>query len=379
MSDHPLLRILTKQRKTVVGLMSGTSADGIDAAWLFIEGPDDSPSLTLIKHMAFPFTAAERARILALPEASTREICDANFWLGEKFAAAANEIVRSGDGDRPDLIGSHGQTIWHQPPTSTLQIGDPAVIAARTGVLTVGDFRVADVANGGEGAPLVPYTDWLLYRHPGKRRALQNIGGIANVTFVGGADTPFEEIVAFDNGPGNMMIDAFMPRLGDTVDRDGTHSAKGSVQPDLLRGLLDDEYLRRKPPKSTGRERYGRATTDAWADAHSDRKPVDLLATLVAFTAEAIARSYRDFLPQIDEVLVSGGGALNRTMMAHLQRLLAPVPVKRFDEVEVLPVEAKEAIAFAVLAVEAIGARPGNVPQVTGARRRAVLGKICLP
>jgi anhydro-N-acetylmuramic acid kinase len=371
-------RLAEKESLTVVGLMSGTSADGIDAVWLHVEGPPDEPDLTLVKHVAFPFTDAERARILALPDASTREISEANFWLGEKFAQAAIAIVESGTGNsiaEVDLIGSHGQTIWHQPPTSTLQIGEPALIAARTGCVTVGDFRVADVAHGGEGAPLVPYTDWLLYRWP-QRRALQNIGGIANVTFIGNRTTSFEEIVAFDNGPGNMMIDALVPRLGDTVDRDGTHSARGRVQEDLLRELLDDDYLRRKPPKSTGRERYGRATTEAWANRHADRAPADLLATLVAFTAEAIARSYRDFLPPVDEVLISGGGARNATLMAHLRRLLAPLPVREFD---IFPSEAKEAIAFAMLAVETIRERPSNVPQVTGARRRAVLGKICLP
>jgi anhydro-N-acetylmuramic acid kinase len=373
MSEHPLTRILNKTQKTVIGLMSGTSADGIDAVRLWIEGPDDSPNLTLLQHAHQPFSAEERARILALPEASASEVCDANFWLGEKFADAALAVR----GDAPvDLIGSHGQTIRHQPPDSTLQIGEPALIAARTGVITVGDFRVADVAHGGQGAPLVPYTDWLLYRAAGRVRALQNIGGIANVTAVG---ERFDEIVAFDNGPGNMMIDALAPSCGDSIDRDGALSARGRVQDDLLRELLDDEYLRKRPPKSTGRERYGRAATEKWAQAHSDRAPHDLLATLVAFTAESIARSYRDFLPRVDEVLVSGGGALNKTLMAQLARLLAPAPVRRFDEVQVFPVEAKEAIAFAVLAVEAIAARPANVPQVTGARRPAVLGKICLP
>ena len=376
MSEHPLLRVLTKGQKTVVGLMSGTSADGIEAAWVFVEGPDDAPKLTLISHRSFPFSDEDRARILRLPEATTREVCEANFWLGEKFAHAARQMIVDGDSEMPDLIGSHGQTIWHQPPTSTLQIGEPAVIAARTGVVTVADFRVADVANGGEGAPLVPYTDWLLYRVPGKRIAYQNIGGIANVTLV---SERFEELIAFDNGPGNMMIDALVPRLGDTIDRDGTLSARGRVQQDLLRELLDDEYLRRAPPKSTGRERYGRAATEAWAATHAERAPADLLATLVAFSAEAIARSYRDFLPQIDEVLVSGGGVRNATLMAHLQRLLHPVPVRAFDEKWVFPSEAKEAIAFAVLAVESVRARPANVPRVTGANRPAVLGKICIP
>jgi anhydro-N-acetylmuramic acid kinase len=372
--EHPLLRALAKRQKTVVGLMSGTSADGIDAVRIFVEGPDDCPNVTLIEHRHVPFSDEERARILSLPQAGTREICEANFWLGGKFADAALAVLH---GESADLVGSHGQTIWHEPPSSTLQIGEPAVIAARTGVVTIGDFRVADVAHGGQGAPLVPYTDWLLYRpQHGRVRALQNIGGIANVTAVGDR---LEEVVAFDNGPGNMMIDALAPMCGDPIDRDGALSARGRVQEDLLHELLDDEFLRKKPPKSTGRERYGQAATEAWARAHADRAPHDLLATLVAFTAEAIARSYRDFVPRVDEVLVSGGGAYNRTLMAHLARLLKPVPVRRFDEVQVFPVETKEAIAFAVLAVQALHAVPANVVQVTGARRPAVLGKICLP
>jgi anhydro-N-acetylmuramic acid kinase len=335
-----------------------------------------------------PFSQAERAEVHALLSADTRRLCEGSFRLGERFAQAALSVIRRA-GLRPDevdLVGSHGQTVWHQPPSaggtpSTLQIGEPAVIAARTGLPTVGDFRVADVAVGGEGAPLVPFTDWVLYRRPGRRRALQNIGGIANVTVVG---ERLDEVLAFDNGPGNMMIDALAPAASDgrdAIDTDGAHSARGRVQEDLLAALVDDEYLRRPPPKSTGRERYGRATVEAWAVRHRDRAPVDLLATLVAFTARAIADSYRAFvLPggALDEVLVSGGGAHNRTLMAHLEHALLPVPVRPFSDEGISP-DAKEAVAFAVLAVQTIHAVPANVTQVSGAARPAVLGKICLP
>jgi anhydro-N-acetylmuramic acid kinase len=374
MTNHPLTRLISKPRKRVVGLMSGTSLDGVDAALVEIDGFGEETRAQLIDFQSTPYTSEERAQIHALFHADTSALCQANFRLGERFAQAARGVMQG----EIDLIGSHGQTVWHQPPSmasgtpSTLQIGEPSLIAARTGVITVGDFRVADVAWGGEGAPLVPWADWVLHRKPG--RALQNIGGIANVTAVG---EKLSDVIAFDNGPGNMMIDALAPLASggtDNCDRDGRWSAQGKVQDDLLAQLLDDEYLRRPPPKSTGRERYGAPATLAWAERHQDRKPVDLLATLVAFSARAIADSYR-FLGSIDEVLVSGGGAHNRTLMAHLARLLprvAPIGSAR-------DIDAKEAIAFALLAVQAVHAQPANVPRVTGATRPAVLGKICLP
>jgi anhydro-N-acetylmuramic acid kinase len=308
-------------------------------------------------------------------------ICQGNFLLGEWLADAARAF-----GETPDLIGSHGQTVWHQAPAmggvpSTLQLGEPAVIAARTGAVTVADFRVADMAAGGEGAPLVPFADWMLFRSPGRTRALQNIGGIANVALV---SDDRDATLAFDNGPGNVMIDALMPAASggsEAIDRDGAWSARGQVQDDLLAELLRDDYLLVPPPKSTGRERYGAVATQAWAARHADRAPLDLVATAVAFTAHAIADSYRRFLvPRgpIDEVLVAGGGAHNRTLMATLAHLLRPIPVARFAE-DGVDADAKEAVAFALLAVQCIHADPGNLPSVTGARKATVLGKICLP
>ena len=264
---------------------------------------------------------------------------------------------------------------------STLQLGEPAVIAARIGAVTVGDFRVADVAVAGEGAPLVPYADWVLFRKLGRVRALQNIGGIANVTVVGDR---LAEVFAFDNGPGNMIADALAMRVTDGAerfDRDGALSATGQVLPDLLAELLDDDYLQRPPPKSTGRERYGRAFVERLVSRWPRRRPVDLLTTAIHFTAEAIAHSYRAFvLPRaaVEEVLVSGGGAHNKTLMALLAEKLSPVPVRIFDDAGI-PADAKEAVAFALLAVETIHAGSTNVVAATGARRPAILGKICLP
>jgi anhydro-N-acetylmuramic acid kinase len=384
---HPIVRLVGTASKRVVGLMSGTSLDGIDAALCTIDGYGAHAKLRLDDFRTLPYSAEQRSRLHALFHADAATLCQANFELGRWLADAALALTA---GRAVDLVGSHGQTIWHHPPStvatgggtaSTLQLGEPAVIAARTGAVTVGDFRVADVAAGGEGAPLVPFADWVLYRRPGRARALQNIGGIANVCLL---TDDRAQLIAFDNGPGNMMIDALMPAASsgqETIDRDGAWSARGTVQEDLVAELMTDDYLLRPPPKSTGRERYGAAATRAWAARHADRAPLDLVATAVAFTARAIADSYRRFLVvrgPIDEVVVAGGGAHNRTLMAELARLLAPLPVVPFAE-DGVDADAKEAVAFALLAVQCVHADEGNVPSVTGAKRPAVLGKICLP
>lgn len=386
--SQSLLRLIGKQRKQVVGLMSGTSGDGLDCALVDLSGHGLSVEIHGVRSLTFPYDPLEKAFIQSLfqPGLDARTLCQASFRLGERFAQGVLDFCAelAIDPRELDLIGSHGQTVWHQPPSacregevpSTLQIGEPAVIAARTGAVTVGDFRVADVALGGEGAPLVPYCDYLLFRRPGRRRALQNIGGIANVSVL--AESA-DEVVAFDNGPGNMLIDALAPVVSHgllDMDRDGELSARGQVLPDVLSALLDDEYLRRKPPKSTGRERYGLRFAEALLRRYAHHEPVDLLATVVAFTAHAISDSLREF--QLDELIVSGGGAYNRTLIARLERLIAPVVLSRVDS-QGIDVDNKEAVAFAVLAVQALHGEPANLPKVTGAQRRAVLGKICLP
>lgn len=386
--SQSLLRLIGKQRKQVVGLMSGTSGDGLDCALVDLSGHGLSVEIHGVRSLTFPYDPLEKAFIQSLfqPGLDARALCQASFRLGERFAQGVLDFCAelAIDPRELDLIGSHGQTVWHQPPSacregevpSTLQIGEPAVIAARTGAVTVGDFRVADVALGGEGAPLVPYCDYLLFRRPGRRRALQNIGGIANVSVL--AESA-DEVVAFDNGPGNMLIDALAPVVSRgllDIDRDGELSARGQVLPEVLSALLDDEYLRRKPPKSTGRERYGLRFAEALLRRYAHHEPVDLLATVVAFTAHAISDSLREF--QLDELIVSGGGAYNRTLIARLERLIAPVVLSRVDS-QGIDVDNKEAVAFAVLAVQALHGEPANLPKVTGAQRRAVLGKICLP
>ncbi|HEX2572850.1 MAG TPA: anhydro-N-acetylmuramic acid kinase [Polyangia bacterium] len=390
-NSHPLLRLLGTDPKRVVGLMSGTSLDGIDAALVEIRGHGPGASAHLLRFHTGPFPPGLREAIEAVLDpghaTSAADLSTLNFRLGHAFGEAAVAIAQ---GEPIDLVASHGQTVWHQPPwmkhrsdliASTLQLGEPAVIAAHTGAVTVGDFRVADVAVGGEGAPLVPYADWVLFRRPGQVRALQNIGGIANVTVVGDR---LAEVFAFDNGPGNIIIDelAMLASEGaDRCDRDGRLSAAGRVLPHVLADLLDDDFLRRPPPKSTGRERYGKAFVHHLRERHPGERAVDLLTTAVRFTAEAIATSYRAFvLPRtpLAEVVVAGGGAHNLTLMAELGALLQPLTVRRFDDAGI-PADAKEAVAFALLGVETIHASCANVVAATGARKPTVLGKICLP
>ncbi|HVZ85370.1 MAG TPA: anhydro-N-acetylmuramic acid kinase [Polyangia bacterium] len=377
-----LMAARARPERLVIGLLSGTSADGTDAALCAIEGFDEDTRLTTRSFVSTPFSRPLRERIFRLAEADASELCDMDVLLGEAFAEAAHAVATAA-GVRlaeVDLIGSHGQTAVHHARSTgrlgaTLQIGEAAVIAERTGCPVVSDFRVRDVAAGGEGAPLVPLADYLLFRAPGRRRALQNIGGIANVTLIGERRS---DLVAFDNGPGNMPLDAVARAASDgaeAFDRDGLRAARGTIDGTLLTELNRHPYLALPPPKTAGREDFGKAFVYPLLGRFAGRED-DLLATLTRFSAEAIARSYRESLPALpDEVFVSGGGALNPTLMRHLADLLAPIPVRSLAALGVDP-SAKEAIAFAVLANQTLFGAPGNVPAVTGAAGPRVLGKL---
>jgi anhydro-N-acetylmuramic acid kinase len=382
----PLRRLMdlrARPRRRVIGLLSGTSADGTDAALCELEGAGEATRLISCTFVTTPFPRGLRERIFRLAQADASELCDLDVLLGETFAQAAREVAIAAGVPMTevDLIGSHGQTAVHHPRSAgrlgaTLQIGEAAVIAERTGRPVVSDFRVADVAAGGEGAPLVPLVDHLLFRKPGARRALQNIGGIANVTLVG--DT-LGELVAFDNAPGNMPLDAVARAASggtEAFDAGGHRAARGTIDVGVLTELHQHPYLALPLPKSTGRETFGKDFIYpllARFSGHLD----DLAATLTRFVAEAIARSYKELLPAPPaEVYVSGGGALNPVLMKHLGQLLAPVPVATTASLGVDP-EAKEAIAFAVLANETLFGNAGNVPAVTGASGPRVLGKFC--
>ncbi|MFZ4847968.1 MAG: anhydro-N-acetylmuramic acid kinase [Caldilinea sp.] len=385
----------------VAGLMSGTSADGIDVAIAEITGmPSEigqGGGLAVVP-LAFDTVAwpeAQRRTIFELfaGRATLAQICQANFSLGETFADALCQVVAKAGLAlaQIDLVGSHGQTLWHDVAaggrvTSTLQIGEPAVIAARTGVTTVGDFRVADVAAGGQGAPLVSIFDWLLLRPPsalGGWRAVQNIGGIGNVTFLpplGGAAEP----LAFDTGPGNVLIDWAAQLVSDgrlVYDRDGELAAQGAVQSDLLERWLAHPYYRRCPPKTTGRELFTAGLAQQMWEEASGRPAADVVATITALTAASIADAYVRFAPgPLAEVVVSGGGFHNPVLMAELRsRLTAGLG----REVAVIPHaalgfagDAKEALTFALLAYLCVHGVPGNVPACTGALRPALLGKV---
>ncbi|MCX5656034.1 MAG: anhydro-N-acetylmuramic acid kinase [Planctomycetota bacterium] len=379
-----------RRRLRVAGLMSGTSADGVDAAIVDI-GPR---GVKLLAFETFPHPPALRRLIFALfdpAKARIDDLCHLNFVLGEAFASAVIRLARrSGIALASiNLVGSHGQTVYHIPEgrregrkvvRSTLQIGEPSVIAERTGIATVADFRPRDVAAGGEGAPLVPFADYILFRDARRTRAVQNIGGIANVTYLpagGGAG----DVIAFDTGPGNMMIDrvAWHATRGKAgYDKDGRLAARGRVDERLLGELMRHPYLRRRPPKSTGRETFGVQMTDAlWRRARRrGLSPCDILATVTALTARSIAEAYRRFLPAMPgEVILCGGGADNPTLLAMLRRELLPARVAPMDEFGLDP-RAKEAVSFAILAYATAEGIPNNVPSATGARRAVVLGKV---
>ena len=408
-----LAKLASKKTLRVAGLMSGTSADGVDVAIVDIFGrtgpsPGMWPSrprlgrdehkrrrlchITVsVKMKAFgtvAYSPALRRDVMRLCDPLTArvdDLCRLNFTLGETFAKALAKIARRNRIPLKsiDLVGSHGQTVCHLPtghPASTLQIAEPAVIAERTGITTVADFRPADVAAGGEGAPLVPYTDWVLFRDAKPSRAVQNIGGIANVTYLP-ARCKVNDILAFDTGPGNMVIDhvaRLATRSRQTHDVGGRLAAAGHVDGKLLAELMRHPFLRRKPPKSTGHETFGVAFAQDLYRRARKRKiaPRDIVATVTAFTARSIADAYRRFLPKSpDEVILCGGGVHNRTLVAMLEEELPGSDVRSMADFGINP-DAKEAISFAMLAVETIRGRPGNVPSATGAKKPVILGKI---
>ncbi|MBX6770185.1 MAG: anhydro-N-acetylmuramic acid kinase [Chloroflexi bacterium] len=371
----------------IVGLMSGTSADGIDAAVIDLDHLQVGARFRIRGTAFLPYPSDLRAEILACcspPSGTVDRICRLNALLGEWFARAALEVIERA-GLRPDdvaLIASHGQTVYHAvgpgaDPPATLQIGEPAVIAERTGRTVVANFRPRDIAAGGQGAPLLSYVDYLLFAAPGRARALQNLGGVANVTLIPpSADA--SDVIAFDTGPGNMVIDGLMERLfGQPFDAQGAVAARGRVSDDLLADLLADPFFTRRPPRTTGREEFGAAYVSRLIERGRERglDPADLVATATALTVRSIGEAYRRFLPSVDEVIVSGGGASNPTLLAWLRRELAPAEVRRSDEVGI-PSDYKEAIGFAVLGFETIHGRASTLPRCTGARHAVVTGQI---
>ena len=400
--------------RLALGLMSGTSVDGIDVALVRISPAikENAAHARLENFVAVPFPAAVRAEVLRIAEGakvSPGEISQLNFRLGRLFGEAALRACRKFriEPRRLSVIGSHGQTIFHQgktsrflgqPVASTLQIGEPAVIAAITGVTTVGDFRPADMAVGGQGAPLVPFVDYLLYRDARRGRAVLNIGGIANVTIIPKGASP-QSVIAFDTGPGNILIDAlvhYFTRGRRSYDAKAQMASRGHLLPALLDALLAENYFRQPPPKSAGREQYGKAYVEkilTWGRRHRAR-PEDLVHTATVLTALSIAdalhrwvllparkgpgkgRFSRSTKSPVSQLLVSGGGARNPLILAQLSAALGNIEVTTTEALG-LPGDAKEAFIFALLADETLHGRPSNLPSATGAHRPTLLGKIC--
>jgi anhydro-N-acetylmuramic acid kinase len=380
---------------TVAGVMSGTSADGVDVAVMRIAPGRHHPELTLLVHEGFRFPSALRRVVLAAMNAqstSTAELARLQWRLGLAYAEAVKATTERHK-VKLDLIGCHGQTLYHQAReevyagrrfTCTWQAGEPACLAAALGVPVVSNFRPADMAWGGQGAPLVPLLDFVLFAHAKRGRVLQNIGGIANLTAIP-AGAGAEAVVAFDTGPGNMVIDALAQMLlNKPFDRGGAVAARGNVLKPVMAQMLRNPYFRLKPPRSAGREQFGREYAASFLDAckkHSQRTE-DALATATALTAETIARSYALFVyPGMNgrgvDYIVSGGGARNATLMAMLAVRLEPMGCELAASEDFgLPVEAKEAAAFALLAWQTWHRLPGNVPAATGAKRAVILGQV---
>lgn len=354
-------------------MISGTSADAIDAALVQIE----NGRMRLLRFVSQPYPEEVRSLIFALMEdrASVRQLSRAHFLVGDLFARVALEVLQ---GEKADLIGSHGQTVAHLPyetPPSTLQIGEAAVIAERTATLTVSDFRTADMALGGQAAPLVPYFDNWLLRSPEVDRAAINIGGMANVSWV-----PHQgEVQGWDSGPGNVVSDALAERfLSQPADFGGATAASGRVIPEILEQMLNHPYFAATGPKSTGREDFGRDFIQPFLDHAS---PADLMRTALALTAESLLNSMKPLIQGPFEMVVGGGGYHNPVLMQELRQRAAALPLRRlvgFEEFGITA-DAREACAFALMAHETVHGRPSSLATVTGARRPAILGKISFP
>ncbi len=373
----------------VIGLMSGTSLDGITAALVRFEEENEKLNVNVLEYLTIPFDKELKARLNKLMpsgEGSIDELAYCHFYLGKLFAEAAKRVAQKANVELSsiDVIGGSGLTVRNLPkldgahPHSRLQIGSIDFISKTTGVTTVGDFRPAEVAVGGEGAPLISFPDYKIFRHPQKDRVLLNIGGIANVTYLP-AGCGIDDVLAFDTGPGNMLIDKVVSEVtkGEMeYDKDGKIAAAGKINQQLLNWLMEYPFINKKPPKSAGREEFGEKFKREILKIAMDRgiNNNDLIATLTAFTAFSIARNCQKFLGNINELIVAGGGARNKTLMELLKKEMGC----EINTTEAcgIPIEAREAVGFALLACYTLQKKPNNVPSATGAIRPTILGHI---
>ncbi|MHC1736749.1 MAG: anhydro-N-acetylmuramic acid kinase [Ignavibacteriaceae bacterium] len=397
MTVKDLLKLSQKETKHIIGLMSGTSLDGIDAVLIRVKGNSTKTKITQLAFGTYPFPAKMKEMMLRNVEymgGNVTEICKLNFLIAVAYVRAVKKLCAKAGFPitKVDLIGSHGQTVHHLPKPetlfgfrtgSTLQIGDPAVIAKLTGITTIGDFRTGDVALGGEGAPLVPYFDYIMFHSESVNLALLNIGGISNITVLkkGGKGG---EVFGFDTGPGNMLIDSLVRHFfNKEYDKDSRIALSGKVNIPLLKRLGEtDRFIKQKPPKSSGREYYGKYFLPDILKEFASIPPEDFIATVTEYTAWSVFYNYKKFVKnkvQIKELFISGGGANNPAIMISLQKHFGDnVKVKHAGALGI-DSDAKEAICFAVLANETISGNPSNIPLVTGAGRETILGKICFP
>ena len=374
--------VVKKESRVMIGMMSGTSADGVDLVAVKISGCGKQTKVETLKTQEVGYPVSLREKILRSmkKDSKARDVCALDFELGTFLGNRAKDFIKS-IGLKVDVIASHGQTVYHHPrpddsPACTLQIGDGDLIAAKTGVITISDFRVKDIAYGGEGAPLVPHVDYILYSSGKESVAFNNLGGISNVTYIpkGASES---DVIAFDTGPANALIDLSVSKFFDVpFDENGEFSSKGQIDEELLERLKKREmpYISRTPPKSTGKEVYNADYVDDVIDSNSN--PYDIVRTLVEFTAWTIWESYKRYIiPNgLDRIALTGGGAMNKTMVETLKRYFREVQVEVVKDWKF-----REAKAFAVLANELLCSNPANNPKVTGANSRAFLGKISLP
>lgn len=380
-----------KEARIIIGLMSGTSADGVDASIVRIEGHSKDSKVDLIYHYHYEYPREIRKlihRLFDFETASIPLLSNMNFLLGEIFADVALEAIERARLSLKDvdLIASHGQTVFHSPypqrlgnlqVRSTLQIGEGAVIAEKTGITTICDFRVRDMAVGGQGAPLVPFADWVLFTSKDLNRGVLNIGGIANITILP-KNGDIDDVLAFDTGPGNMVIDEIVRKISNgklNYDIDGNIARKGKVSHSLLEIALSHPYFSLSPPKSTGREIFGRPFAMGLYEKGKSMglSDEDIVATVTALTATTIAKSIEPF--GIEELIIGGGGAYNSYLTEQIKGLLPSIKIKTHEDFGI-PNQAKEALAFAILANEVVFNSPNNIPSATGARKKVILGKV---
>ena len=388
-----VIDLINRDKKLIIGVLSGTSVDAVDIALTEVIGSGADTKVSVVKFDSIPIPQDIKQYVLRASNkesGTVADVCKLNALIGNLFADSINNFLSANGIDKKDvdLIGSHGQTLYHIPQEeelhgykfkSTLQVGDPSVIANKTGITTVGDFRTADMALGGEGAPLVPFLDYVLFKSDTKNRLLVNIGGIANVTFLP-KNGEIDSVTAFDSGPGNMVIDRLMMEFYDKpYDENGVTASDGKIQQKLFDDVLKfDNYYNRKPPKSTGREFYGESFIEYIVSVAHGISDEDVIRTMTQYTAYTIHYNVKEFINgKPDEVLVSGGGANNPFLMGLIKEYFFDAEVKPLELNGINP-DNKEAVLFAVLANEAIHGNYANLPLVSGAEKKTVLGKICL-